>query len=96
MVPLADSPGLRISEGLRLRIEDIHFATRTLAVRGGKGARDRTGYFGPAAALELRAMETFPCKCRCNLFSDGNNVCDNVMKSPMRELKLNLDLTPID
>ncbi len=33
---LADS-GLRISEGLRLRIEDVSFAGRTLAVRGGKG-----------------------------------------------------------
>jgi len=33
---LADS-GLRISEALRLRIEDVNFATRTLSVKGGKG-----------------------------------------------------------
>jgi len=34
---LADS-GLRISEALRLRIEDMSFAARTIHVRGGKGA----------------------------------------------------------
>jgi site-specific recombinase XerD len=36
---LADS-GLRISEALRLRVEDVNFATRTLSVRGGKGQKD--------------------------------------------------------
>ena len=35
---LADS-GLRISEALRLRIEDINFSAGTLVVRGGKGLR---------------------------------------------------------
>jgi site-specific recombinase XerD len=51
---LADS-GLRVSEALRLQIEDVRLSTRTLVVRGGKGAKDRTGYFGAAAAHELRA-----------------------------------------
>ena len=50
---LADS-GLRISEALRLRIEDINFSTRTLEVRGGKGGKDSVGFFGAEAAQMLR------------------------------------------
>jgi integrase/recombinase XerC len=37
---LADS-GLRISEALKLRIEDVNFSTRTIMVFGGKGGKDR-------------------------------------------------------
>lgn len=51
---LADS-GLRISEALRLRIEDVNFSTRTLAVKGGKGQKDRVGFFGAETAQVLRA-----------------------------------------
>ncbi len=51
---LADS-ALRISEALRLRIEDVNFATRTVMVRGGKGAKDGVGFFGSEAAQHLRA-----------------------------------------
>lgn len=45
VVLLADS-GLRISETLRLRIEDVHLGERTLLVRCGKGGKDGTGFFG--------------------------------------------------
>jgi site-specific recombinase XerD len=51
---LADS-GLRISEALRLRIEDVNFASRTLNVRGGKGQKDGVGFFGAETAQYLRA-----------------------------------------
>lgn len=51
---LADS-GLRISEALRLRIEDVNFSTRTLAVKGGKGQKDGVGFFGAETAQVLRA-----------------------------------------
>ncbi len=51
---LADS-GLRISEALRLRIEDVNFAARTLQVRGGKGGKDGVGFFGAEAASLIRA-----------------------------------------
>jgi integrase/recombinase XerC len=51
---LADS-GLRISEALRLRIEEVNFASRTLAVRGGKGQKDGVGFFGAETAQMLRA-----------------------------------------
>jgi integrase/recombinase XerD len=51
---LADS-GLRISEALRLRIENVRFGERTLAVHGGKGQKDGTGFFGAETAALLRA-----------------------------------------
>jgi site-specific recombinase XerD len=51
---LADS-GLRISEALRLRIEDVNFASRVLAVRAGKGQKDGVGFFGAETAQMLRA-----------------------------------------
>jgi site-specific recombinase XerD len=51
---LADS-GLRISEALRLRIEDVNFAGRTVSVRAGKGQKDGVGFFGAEAAKHLRA-----------------------------------------
>ena len=51
---LADS-GLRISEALRLRIEDLNFGTRTLLVSGGKGQKDGAGFFGAETAQVLRS-----------------------------------------
>ncbi|HEY6073350.1 MAG TPA: tyrosine-type recombinase/integrase [Anaerolineales bacterium] len=51
---LADS-GLRISEALRLRIEDVNFAGRTVNVRAGKGQKDGVGFFGAETAQHLRA-----------------------------------------
>ncbi len=51
---LADS-GLRISEALRLRVEEANFAARTLQVRGGKGGKDGVGFFGAETASLLRA-----------------------------------------
>ncbi len=51
---LADS-GLRISEALHLRVEDLNLATGTLLVRGGKGAKDGPGFFGGTTAALLRA-----------------------------------------
>jgi len=50
---LADS-GLRISEALRLRIEDVRFGERTVSVRGGKGQKDGVGFFGSETAQALR------------------------------------------
>jgi integrase/recombinase XerD len=50
---LADS-GLRISEALRLRIEDVRFGERTIAVRQGKGSKDGVGFLGAETAKLLR------------------------------------------
>lgn len=46
LVALLVDSGLRVSEALRLRIEDVHFSARTLQVRGGKGGKDGVGFFG--------------------------------------------------
>ncbi len=51
---LADAT-LRIGEALRLRIEDVNFAARTLSVRSGKGQKDSVGFFGAETAQHLRA-----------------------------------------
>lgn len=51
---LADS-GLRISEALRLLLDDLNLAAGTLMVRGGKGGRDAPGFFGGTTAALLRA-----------------------------------------
>jgi site-specific recombinase XerD len=51
---LADS-GLRISEALRLRIEDVSFAARTINVRGGKGQKDGVSFFGAETAQHVRS-----------------------------------------
>lgn len=50
---LADS-GLRIGEALRLRIEDLDFASLTIAVVGGKGGKDGVGFFEILAARMIR------------------------------------------
>ncbi len=47
--------GLRSSGALRLSIEDVNFAARTLQVRGGKGGKDGVGFFGAETAAVLRA-----------------------------------------
>ncbi len=55
LVALLADGGLRISEALRLRIEDTNFAARTLTVRGGKGGKDGVGFFGAETAQLVRA-----------------------------------------
>jgi integrase len=34
--------GMRITEGLQLRVKDIDFEQRTIVIRGGKGGKDRS------------------------------------------------------
>lgn len=41
IVKLLYGTGLRLMEGLRLRVKDIDFARRQITVRGGKGDKDR-------------------------------------------------------
>jgi integrase/recombinase XerD len=49
------SAGLRISEALALRVEDIDFDRRVVRVRNGKGGRDRLTILGDKAAEALRS-----------------------------------------
>ncbi|WP_281167999.1 integron integrase [Thioflavicoccus mobilis] len=46
--------GLRLLEGLRLRIQDIEFARSQIMVRNGKGAKDRVTLLPPGLAQPLR------------------------------------------
>ncbi len=55
LVALLADGGLRVSEALRLRLEDMDFTTRTLTVRGGKGGKDGLGFFGSETARLLQA-----------------------------------------
>lgn len=41
VIRLLYGTGMRLMEGLRLRVKDIDFATRCITVRGGKGDKDR-------------------------------------------------------
>lgn len=45
--------GLRLSEGLRLRVKDIDLDRRTLTIRDGKGGKDRTTVLPTALAAPL-------------------------------------------
>jgi integron integrase len=47
--------GLRLLEGLRLRVEDLDVERRQILVRDGKGERDRRTPFPASAAAALRA-----------------------------------------
>lgn len=48
--------GLRLMEGLRLRVKDIDFAAGAITVRGGKGDKDRTVMLPASLAPQLRAL----------------------------------------
>jgi len=54
LVALLADGGLRISEALRLRIEDVRLGERTLTVHGGKGQKDGTGFLGAETTKLLR------------------------------------------
>ena len=50
---LAYGAGLRLSEGLRLRVKDVDLDNRTVTVRDGKGGKDRTTVLPSALVAPL-------------------------------------------
>jgi integron integrase len=48
--------GMRLMEGLRLRVKDVDFASGSIAVRSGKGDKDRTVMLPQSLAPQLRAV----------------------------------------
>lgn len=48
--------GMRLLEGLRLRVKDIDFGAGSITVRGGKGNKDRTVMLPQSLAPELREV----------------------------------------
>jgi integron integrase len=73
VVRLLYGTGMRLMEGLRLRIKDVHFEKRQIHVRGGKGGKDRvtmlpdtliaplTEQIETRRSLYLRDRETNAC-----------------------------------
>lgn len=55
VVSLLYGAGLRVSEGVRLRVKDIDFKQGTLTVRGGKGDKDRVTMLPQNLVEPLRA-----------------------------------------
>jgi site-specific recombinase XerD len=55
ILELAYATGLRRSELAKLEVTDLDLKRCTLRVRGGKGNKDRVGYFGSKALQALRA-----------------------------------------
>jgi integron integrase len=54
IISLLYGSGLRISECLRLRVQDIHFDRFALTVRSGKGDKDRKTLLSPRAVEPLK------------------------------------------
>ncbi len=54
VVKLLYGSGLRVTECLRLRIQDVDFKMKSLTVRGGKGDKDRVTTFSSKLADPLR------------------------------------------
>jgi len=56
-IELLYSSGMRLSELLNLKIEDIDFENNTLKVRQGKGAKDRITIISRNTALKIRKFK---------------------------------------
>jgi len=54
MLRLTYGAGLRISEAVRLRVQDLDFCNETLFVRSGKGDKDRTTLLPEKLVAELK------------------------------------------
>ena len=70
MARLLYGSGLRVSECVRLRVKDVDFEQRHLAVRDGKGAKDRITLLPEAVIEEMKSGEGF---CPSRLFSSNAN-----------------------
>ena len=56
VVKLLYGTGMRVSEGLRLRVQDVNFDTHEIMVRGGKGNKDRRVPLPKSLVDALRAQ----------------------------------------
>jgi integron integrase len=54
VVKLLYGSGLRLIEGLRLRVKDVDFAQQQIVVRDGKGSKSRVTMLPSSVAIELR------------------------------------------
>jgi len=61
VVKLIYGSGLRISEAIRLRVQDIDYSLKTITVRSGKGAKDRITTF-PSSIIPFLSDHLFKVK----------------------------------
>ena len=61
MAALLYATGLRLLEGLRLRVKDVEFERREIIVREGKGAKDRVTVLPENLIVPLRAQLEASC-----------------------------------
>ncbi len=52
--PAFDGTGMRLLEGLRLRVKDVEFERREIIIRDGKGAKDRVTVLPENILLPLK------------------------------------------
>jgi len=57
LIEMLYSTGIRLSELLGLRVEDIDFEGNTIRVRQGKGAKDRVTIISAALAQKIKALK---------------------------------------
>jgi integrase len=59
--------GLRLLEGLRLRVKDVDFSRRELIIRDGKGGKDRVTMLAAQLVepLQLPAIRSIRAAARC-------------------------------
>jgi integrase/recombinase XerC len=59
VVEVLYSTGVRVSELVKLRLEDINWATRSIRVHKGKGGKDRIVLFGTYAEKAIRELQAW-------------------------------------
>jgi integron integrase len=64
--------GLRIMEGVRLRVKDVDFDRREILVRDGKGFKDRVTMLPAAIAVALRGQVTFASELHARDLARGH------------------------
>lgn len=55
VIRLLYGTGMRLMEGLRLRVKDVNFENKNITIRGGKGDKDRITMLPDAIIKDLRA-----------------------------------------
>ncbi|HLC64960.1 MAG TPA: site-specific tyrosine recombinase/integron integrase [Candidatus Nanoarchaeia archaeon] len=56
IIEILYSSGIRLSELLNLKVEDISFESNTIRVRDGKGAKDRLTLIGKNTAAKIKSL----------------------------------------
>jgi len=72
--------GMRLLEGLRLRVKDVEFERRELLVRNGKGGKDRVTVLPENLLLALREQLVHAAACTTPTCATGSAQCGFPMR----------------